>query len=102
MATSLGQRTFGNKEELIFLGREISEQRDYSEEVASQIDREIKALVDRAYVRSKETLETYRANLNAIANLLIEKETLESAELEAILNAPAPAPTSADADAAPA
>jgi len=86
MSESLGQRTFGHREELIFLGREIAEQRDYSEEVATQIDREIKNIIDRAYQRAKEVLQTHRDKLDAIAHLLVEKETLEAPELEAIVN----------------
>ena len=86
MSETLGQRTFGQKQELIFLGREIATQRDYSEEIATQIDREIKIVVDRAYDRAKEVLETHRDRLDAIANLLIEKETLGAPELEAIVN----------------
>ncbi|MCD6519856.1 MAG: cell division protein FtsH, partial [Anaerolineae bacterium] len=86
MSESLGQRTFGHREELIFLGREIAEQRDYSEEVATQIDREIKNIIDRAYQRAKEVLQTHHDKLDAIAHLLIEKETLEAPELEAIVN----------------
>ena len=91
MGETLGQRTFGHKEELVFLGREISEQRDYSEEVAVQIDREMKSLVDRAYDRAKAVLQSKRDRLDAIADLLIEKETLEATELEAIVGAVAPA-----------
>jgi len=87
MSESLGQRTFGQKEELIFLGREIAEQRDYSEETASQIDREIKAIIDRGYNRAKEILTTFRPTLDAIANLLVEKETIDAAELQAVVNA---------------
>ena len=87
MTDNLGQRTFGQKEELIFLGREISEQRDYSETVASQIDIEIKAIVDRAYGRAREVLTTHRRALDAIANTLIEKETIDTAVLDAIVNA---------------
>ncbi len=86
MSPALGQRTFGQKEELIFLGREISEQRDYSEEIASQIDREIRSIIDRAYKRAKEVLETNRDKLDAVANRLIDKETVDMLELEAILN----------------
>ena len=86
MSEGLGQRTFGKKQELIFLGREISEQRDYSEVVASQIDGEIKDLIDRAYNRAREVLETYRDRLEAIANRLIEVETIEGPELESIVN----------------
>jgi cell division protease FtsH len=84
MSSTLGQRTFGQKEELIFLGREISEQRDYSEEVATLIDREIKNIIDRAYERATEVLTTQRQRLDAIATLLIEKETIEVDELRAI------------------
>jgi cell division protease FtsH len=87
MSEGLGQRTFGQKEELIFLGREISEQRDYSEETASQIDREIKAIIDRAYNRAKQVVVEHRATLDAIANLLIEKETIDAPELQAVVNA---------------
>jgi cell division protease FtsH len=82
----LGQRTFGQKEELIFLGREIAEQRDYGEEIAAQIDKEIRAIVDRAYARATEVLTTHRDRLNLLAQRLIEKETLEGAEYEAIVN----------------
>ncbi|MBC7234305.1 MAG: ATP-dependent metallopeptidase FtsH/Yme1/Tma family protein [Chloroflexi bacterium] len=85
MAESLGQRTFGQKEELIFLGREIAEQRDYSEEVATLIDREIKGLIDKAYERAMQILQAQRDKLDAIANLLVEKETIENEELLAIV-----------------
>jgi len=87
MSGTLGQRTFGQKEELIFLGRAISEQRDYSEETASKIDREIKAIIDRGYSRAKEILTIHRPTLDAIANLLIEKETIDASELQAVVNA---------------
>ncbi|MGI5914869.1 MAG: ATP-dependent zinc metalloprotease FtsH [Anaerolineae bacterium] len=86
MSKNMGQRTFGQKEELIFLGREIAEQRDYSEEVAAQIDREIRAIIDRAYDRARVVLTANRDKLDAIANLLIEKETIEAADLNAIVN----------------
>jgi len=86
MADNLGQRTFGQKEELIFLGREISEQRDYGEEVATQIDREIKKIVDAAYDRARGILTEKRATLEAIAQTLIERETLGAAELQDVIN----------------
>jgi len=86
MSESLGQRTFGQKEELIFLGREIAEQRDYGEEIAAQIDREIKAIMDRAYNRAKDVLMAYRDKLDLIAQTLIEKETLEAAELQRLVD----------------
>ncbi len=86
MSELLGQRTFGQKDELIFLGREISEQRDYSEEVATQIDREIKVIIDRAYNRAREVIETYRDRLDRVAELLIEKETIDNADLVGIFD----------------
>ncbi len=88
MSDALGQRTFGQKEELIFLGREIAEQRDYSEEIASQIDREVGIIIDNAHQRAHDVLTNKRVILEAIANRLIEKETLDAPELEAIVNSP--------------
>jgi cell division protease FtsH len=85
MSELLGPRTFGNREELIFLGREISEQRNYSEEVAQQIDEEVKRIIGAAYDKAKEILNTYREKLDAVANRLIHEETIEGTELEAML-----------------
>jgi len=85
MTESMGQRTFGQKEELIFLGREISEQRDYGEEIATQIDREIKLLVDRAYDRARQVLRTYREELGRVAQALIEEETIDADAFRALL-----------------
>jgi cell division protease FtsH len=86
MGENLGHRTFGEKDELIFLGREIGEQRDYSEEVAAQIDREISTLLNRAHDRAKEVLTTFRATLDAVAEAVIERETLDRAEFKAIVD----------------
>jgi cell division protease FtsH len=86
MSDTLGQRTFGQKDELVFLGREISEQRDYSEEMAAAIDHEIKALVDRAYDRAKEIILNHRGKLDKIVEALLEKETIDGDELRAILD----------------
>ena len=86
MSEALGQRTFGQKDELIFLGREISEQRDYSEEVATQIDREIKAIIDRAYDRARDVVESYRDKLDSLAELLIEKETIDHDDLKTVVD----------------
>ena len=85
MSENLGPMTFGQKQELIFLGREISEQRDYSEAVAQEIDREVRGFIDEAHSRAREILTTYRDKLIALAQRLIEDETLEGAELEAML-----------------
>ncbi len=85
MSEKLGPMTFGQKQELVFLGREISEQRDYSESVAQEIDREVRGFIDEAYSRAKEVLTTYRDKLIALAQRLIEEETIEGPELEAML-----------------
>jgi len=85
MSEDLGPMTFGKKQELIFLGREIAEQRDYSEAVAQEIDREVRGFIDEAHSRAREILTTYRDKLIALAQRLIEDETLEGAELEAML-----------------
>jgi cell division protease FtsH len=85
MSTKLGAMTFGKKEELVFLGREISEQRDYSEEMAQQIDIEVRKFIDDAYKRAQQTLTENRDKLVAVATRLIEIETLDSDEFETIM-----------------
>jgi len=86
MADNLGYRTFGQKDELVFLGREIGEQRDYSEEIAAQIDREINVLLERAHERAREVLTTFRDALDAVAQAVMEKETLDREEFRAIVD----------------
>ncbi len=86
MSDKLGPRTFGNREELVFLGREISEQRNYSEEVAQQIDDEVKRIIGNAYSKAKELLTTYRERLDALANRLVHEETIEASEFEAMFS----------------
>jgi cell division protease FtsH len=87
MSEKLGAMTFGQKEELVFLGREISEQRDYSEAVAQQIDQEVQALIKEAHQRATKVLTDERDKLVAVATRLMEIETLDSDEFEAIMNA---------------
>ena len=84
MSEKLGPLTFGRKEEMIFLGREISEQRNYSDEVAAKIDAEVREIIDRAYERAKEALIAQRAVLDKLAALLVEKETIEHEEFESL------------------
>jgi len=88
MSGELGQMTYGKKEELIFLGREISEQRDYSEAVAQQIDREVRRIVDDSYKQALEILKKHRAELDAVANKLLEVESLTREEFEKIFPPP--------------
>jgi cell division protease FtsH len=84
MSEALGPMVYGQKEELVFLGREISEQRDYSEEVAQLIDKEVRRLVNEAHENAKSILIQYRDKLDEIANKLLEIETLTKEEFEAI------------------
>ena len=74
MSERLGPRTFGRKEEMIFLGREISEQRDYSEKVAEEIDEEVRRLIDKAYQTAKELLMEHRAKLDEIVARCMDPE----------------------------
>jgi len=93
MSESLGPLAFGKKDELVFLGREISEQRNYSDEVAYQIDQEIRKLIDRAHERARTLISDHFDKLDAIAKLLVEQETIEHEELEELFDGPRPAPT---------
>jgi len=90
MSEKLGPLAFGKKEEMVFLGREISEQRNYSDEVAAKIDSEVREIIDRAYGRAKEALTTHRAVLDRLAALLVEKETIEHEEFEALFDGVVP------------
>ena len=90
MSGELGPMMYGQKEELIFLGREISEQRDYSEAVAEQIDQEVRKIVDESYKLAKKLLTKYRKELDAVAQKLLEVESLTRDEFEKIFPPPYP------------
>ncbi|HJP70848.1 MAG TPA: ATP-dependent zinc metalloprotease FtsH [Candidatus Limnocylindria bacterium] len=84
MSEKLGPLAFGKKEEMVFLGREISEQRNYSDEVAAKIDAEVRAIIDRGFERAREALTKHRDVLDKLAALLVEKETIEHDEFESL------------------
>jgi len=88
MSDELGPMVYGQKEELVFLGREISEQRDYSEFVAQKIDQEVREIVSQAYGQAKEILTTYKDKLIEVAEKLLEVETLSREQFEAIFPPP--------------
>jgi len=94
MSEKLGPRTFGHKEELVFLGREISEQRDYSDKVAEQIDDEVHSIIQQAYKTAKKILTENKPKLIQIAEKLINQETIEGGELDELFDAPVPGPSS--------
>jgi cell division protease FtsH len=84
MSDKLGPRAFGKREEMIFLGREISEQRNYSDEVARMIDDEVRAIIDKAYARATDVLTTYQDRLTELAEALVAKETIDADEFAAM------------------
>ena len=86
--SKLGPLAYGKKDEMVFLGREISEQRNYSETVAEKIDAEVDSIVLEAYNKAKSILTEYNEQLTAVANALIERETLTDVEFQEIFPAP--------------
>jgi cell division protease FtsH len=85
MSDVLGPVTFGRKEEAIFLGREIAQHRDYSEQTAQTIDREVRDIVERNYLRAREILTAKLPLLHDLAAALLEFETLDGVEVERIV-----------------
>jgi cell division protease FtsH len=105
MSERMGPRTFGRRESMIFLGREVSEQRDYSERTAEEIDDEVRRIVDEAHARCRNVMLAHRDKLDELATALQDVETLEGDALQRILG-PAegkvmPEPLSVDATPPP-
>ncbi len=103
MSDQLGPLTFGRKQSQVFLGRDISRERDFSEEIASAIDRETRAMVDDCFKRAEETLNANIERLHAVAGAVLEKETLTAEEFEEIAGVakggkPLPEPVDNDKD----
>ena len=90
MSTELGPMVYGQKDDLVFLGKEFAEQRDYSESIAEKIDIEVKQLVSDAYKRAKDILLKHRDMLDILAEKLLEQETIEAKELDEIFPVPQP------------
>ncbi|HUV14999.1 MAG TPA: cell division protein FtsH, partial [Pelolinea sp.] len=88
MSTELGPMVYGQKDELVFLGREISSQRDYSEAIAEKIDQEVQKLIQAAYLKAKKILIKYRSKLDDVAAKLLEVETLSRDEFEKLFPPP--------------
>ena len=88
MSEEMGPMVYGQKEELVFLGREISEQRDYSEAVAERIDAEVARIVNDCYQHALDILTEHKAKLIEVAEKLLEQETLSKEEFDAIFPSP--------------
>ena len=102
MSEKLGPRTFGKREELVFLGREITEQRDYSDSVAETIDQEVHRLIKTAYQTAKKVLTSHKSKLVQLSQYLIDHETAEGEELDTLLGAQPPPPPPTVPEPAPA
>jgi cell division protease FtsH len=98
MSEKLGPLSFGQKDEQIFLGREFAQHKDYSEETAVLIDGEIREFVTRAYEKAKEILQENTDTLHALAQALLERETLVETEIDAIIAGDAPKTAEAKAE----
>lgn len=85
MSEKLGARVYGQKQEMVFLGREISEQRDYSDAIAEEIDAEVRRIIDIEYERATQILTEHRDKLELVAKWLLEVETLEAFEFAALM-----------------
>jgi cell division protease FtsH len=100
MSEKMGMVEYGEHEDYVFLGRDISRSRDYSEATAEQIDGEVRKLIDDAYQTAKNILTEHRDKLEAIAKALLEYETLDGAQIKEIMehgrmiNPPSPPPAS--------
>ena len=105
MSSEMGLRVYGEKQELVFLGREISEQRDYSDAIAEQIDTEVRRIIDSAHKLATEILTQHRDKLDFVSQRLLEVETLEAAEFVALMEgkdvATAAPPTSGNTKVSP-
>ena len=112
MSASLGPRTFGKREELVFLGRELNEERDYGDKIAEEIDVEVRHLIHSAYRQAQEVLIDYKPKLVQVAEYLIEHEAISGDALVGLFNddlpgtelepvEPTPAPQSPYAPPAP-
>jgi cell division protease FtsH len=84
--SELGPLSFGKKEEQIFLGREISQHRDYSEDTALKIDEQVHKLVDYGYTTARDVIEKYADALRAIAEALLEREILDGSEVRQLID----------------
>ncbi|HEY5094627.1 MAG TPA: ATP-dependent zinc metalloprotease FtsH [Candidatus Eremiobacteraceae bacterium] len=96
MSAKLGPLALGRKHEQVFLGRDFAEERNYSEEVAGQIDTEVRAIIDACYTHAYQLLETNIDKLHRLAEALLDRETVEAEEVDRLLSDPSPSPIAAE------
>jgi cell division protease FtsH len=98
MSENLGPLTFGKKEEMVFLGREISSHKDYSEQTAELIDQEVRTMVENAYSRALTLLRENLDKLQLIAKTLLEREVIDGEQMEQLLRGETLAPIQTEAE----
>jgi len=91
MSERLGNLTYGKRERQMFLGRDLFEERNYSEQTAVLIDEEVRRLVDACYAHARQTLTEHRTHLDLLATRLLEREVLDGEEVKKLVNLPASA-----------
>jgi cell division protease FtsH len=89
MSESLGPVAYGQKEEPIFLGKEIARHKDYSEDTARAIDKEVRGIVEAGLNKAERLLKEHRGQLELLAKTLVEKETLDDSQIRELLKMPA-------------
>ncbi len=99
--STLGPMTFGEREEFVFLGRDLGEQRNYSEETASRIDKEVRRLLEEAQRRAEDVIQSQREKWERVAHVLIEKETIEQEEFRKLMSDTPPHEPTATAETTP-
>ena len=85
MSEKLGNLTFGRRNEQIFLGRDIVEEKNYSEATSVEIDKEVRKIIDECYVKAKKELSNNKGKLKLLADTLLEKEVLDSEEVKKLV-----------------
>ena len=99
MSRKLGPRTYGKKEELVFLGRDISETRNYSDATAKMIDEEVSEIIAKAHRTAREILTKHRPKMDEIAKRLMREETLDEETFNSMFDEPLPPPSAEALDA---
>lgn len=86
MSKELGPRTFGHRDDMVFLGRDIAERPDYSEDTAKQIDQAVNQFIEQAHLTARQLIRSHKDKIELVAKTLIDQETLEREEFEALMN----------------
>lgn len=98
MSEELGPRTYGEREHEVFLGREMSTNRNLSNETAARVDKEVTRIIEEQYKRARDIIESHRDEIDLMARSLLELETLEASQIDEIMAGKKPTPPKPDSD----